>query len=140
MGGSCRIKSIGTGCGHLKEGVKASTRVFPLKVTELTHPIPVHNEGLLLLFHNDSGHNNIAADDEYKILGVIDWESAFVVPWEVIDFPSTLWMIKQGRQKTLDRKDYVDAIGRVEDVRQIPPLLSNAGQDLVHGDEVIYIS
>jgi aminoglycoside phosphotransferase (APT) family kinase protein len=34
------------------------------------------------------GHNNMVFDDEYNLLGVIDWEAAYAGPWELFgEFP-----------------------------------------------------
>jgi aminoglycoside phosphotransferase (APT) family kinase protein len=39
---------------------------------------PVQDKGPFPLCHGDFGHNNMVFDDEYNLLGVIDWEAAYV--------------------------------------------------------------
>ncbi|KAL4873120.1 hypothetical protein BDV12DRAFT_209107 [Aspergillus spectabilis] len=52
------------------------------------------NNGPFPLCHGDFGHNNIVFDDNYHLLGVIDWESAFAAPCEIAaEFPLTLSII-----------------------------------------------
>jgi hypothetical protein len=40
--------------------------------------ISKYDKGPFRLIHPDFGHNNIIVDDDFNILGVIDWEKAFV--------------------------------------------------------------
>lgn len=53
---------------------------FPPKVGELASDITAQDLGPFPLFHVDFGHNNIVVDDDYNVLGVIDWEHAYSVP------------------------------------------------------------
>lgn len=32
-------------------------------------------------------HSNIIVDQQYNVLGVIDWEGACTLPWELVEFP-----------------------------------------------------
>jgi len=53
--------------------------------------LSLEDEGPFRLIHPDFGHNNIIIDDSYSILGVIDWEGAFVGPSEMAaQFPLRL--------------------------------------------------
>ena len=45
--------------------------------------ISQHDRGPFRLIHLDFGHNNIIVDDEFNVLGVIDWEKSFVGPCEM---------------------------------------------------------
>ena len=45
--------------------------------------ISQHDRGPFRLIHPDFGHNNIIVDDEFNVLGVIDWEKSFVGPCEM---------------------------------------------------------
>jgi hypothetical protein len=38
------------------------------------------------LMHPDLYQGNIIADDNYKIIGVIDWEGAHSMPWELLEY------------------------------------------------------
>ena len=92
-------------------------------------------------------------DDIYNILGVIDWEDASTVPWEIIDYPMTFgWLpvallgpglykengeLKYGGRdlQFAKREGYVKAVREMELETGVPPVLSDvladvAGQDL----------
>ncbi|EPE04194.1 hypothetical protein F503_04709 [Ophiostoma piceae UAMH 11346] len=51
-----------------------------------------HNSGPFPLYHPDFLHSNIivAGDDDFSVLGVIDWEGAHTVPVELLRFPRFL--------------------------------------------------
>ena len=64
---------------------------FTKSINKLADRLSVHDHGPFPLCHGDFGHNNIIIDNKYRVLGVIDWETAFAGPWEVFgDFPLTL--------------------------------------------------
>lgn len=42
----------------------------------------IRNNGPFPLAHNDLGVHNVLFDDNWKLVGVIDWSGACVVPWE----------------------------------------------------------
>lgn len=42
----------------------------------------IRNEGPFPLAHNDLGVHNALFDEDWKLVGVIDWSGACVVPWE----------------------------------------------------------
>ncbi len=44
------------------------------------------------LYHPDFRHSNIIVDPDCSVLGVIYWENASTVPWEVVEFPLFLSM------------------------------------------------
>ncbi|KAI9748499.1 MAG: hypothetical protein M4579_007206 [Chaenotheca gracillima] len=149
---AARIKEA---CGDIGDEVIASTEAFPGKLQDLAARICAtgRDHGPFPLCHVDFGHNNIVVDDEYKVLGVIDWEEAFAAPWETIDFPLTLRQVPvkmdapgnydehglhvdEGmRKRRGDRKDYIAAVRRAEARRGLPSTLSDvladdAGQDV----------
>ena len=126
---------------------------FPTRLKKLAATIPIRNNGPFPLIHVDFGFWNVVVDDDYKILGLIDWESAYVQPWERVTFPLCVgpgpapmgpseWYDADGAPLTEhlkkgveEEKDYVDAVRRYEEARGLPPTLSNvlgdrAGQDL----------
>lgn len=43
--------------------------------------------------HTDLWHSNIVVTTMFNVLGVIDWEGAYTVPWELIDAPRFLYTI-----------------------------------------------
>ena len=140
-------------CGDYSDEIAAQIRDFPLRLKELAVNIPIRNHGPFPLFHPDYGYNNIIVDDDYKVLGVIDWENASTVPWEIVDFPLPLGITpvpiespkfhdkygvpksQKTRHTLCDQKWYTEAVRQVERSKGMPPLLSavlgdKAGQDL----------
>lgn len=74
--------------GAYAEEILASITVFQAAVEELAGRISLRNEGPFPLFHGDFGHHNIVVDDSYHLKGLIDFESSFACPWEMISiFP-----------------------------------------------------
>ena len=61
--------------GEESDRIEASILNFLLRVQELAATIPVRNHGPFLIVHNDFGHNNIVVDDNWNMLGVIDWDT-----------------------------------------------------------------
>ena len=109
------------------EEMEASIAKFPPRIKALAAKIPLRDSGPFPLVHDDSGHHNIVVDDDYNILGVIDWENASSMPWEIVYFLLTLsvlprpimpeWMYEDGvtkNEKTRvminERKGYVNAV------------------------------
>lgn len=134
--------------------IKASIMAFPQKLKALAANIPARDHGPFPLVHDDFGHNNIVVDDDYNILGVIDWEHAGSMPWESVFFPLTLsllprpmmpeWMYENGVPKNEEvrvimdeRKDYVNAVCRIERQEGSSHFLSAALGDEV-GQELAY--
>lgn len=79
-----RVKQI---WGEGYEEIIAQIASFPPRVGEVASKISARDQGPFPLFHVDFGHNNIVVDDDYNVLGVIDWEHACSVPWERIGGP-----------------------------------------------------
>ena len=80
-------------CGQYYNEILIQIANFPRKLGEVAASIPIRNHGPFPLFHPDFGHNNMIIDDDYNILGVIDWEHACSLPWECMRFPSILAVI-----------------------------------------------
>lgn len=134
--------------------IKASIIDFPLRIRARAANIPIRDLGPFPLVHDDFGHANVVVDDNYNILGVIDWENACSMPWESIYFPLTLsvvprpmvpaWMYEDDipknekiRVKIIEREEYVDAVRQVEERDGLPCWLSatltdQAGQQLAY--------
>ncbi|TVY25150.1 hypothetical protein LHYA1_G006488 [Lachnellula hyalina] len=115
--------------GPYAEEILPSVSLFTKSITKIAERLSVRDKGPFPLCHGDFGHNNIIVDDEYRILGVIDWEGAFAGPWELFgDFPLTLQVIPPAmdlpsnygedgipeddslKQKFTDQKEYVRVI------------------------------
>ena len=119
--------------GEYADEIVPSVSSFPESVGRLASRLSVRDDGPFPLCHGDFGHNNTVVDDDYQILGVIDWESAFAGPWEIFgDFPLSFSTVpppmdvpwnynKDGSpkdaelaQKFADQREYVAAVRREE--------------------------
>ncbi|KAI3336838.1 hypothetical protein HD806DRAFT_19503 [Xylariaceae sp. AK1471] len=119
--------------GPYADEIIPSVASFPEAIRRFSSRISVRDHGPFPLCHGDFGHNNMIVDDEYHVLGVIDWESAFAGPWEVFaDFPLTLSTIPPAMdapwnhdemgcpkdpeiaQKYADQRDYIAAVKEQE--------------------------
>ncbi|GKT71525.1 protein kinase-like domain protein [Colletotrichum tofieldiae] len=58
--------------------------------------------------HNDLFHSNVIVTKDYGVLGVIDWENSYAVPWELINAP---WFLNTV-PRLLNRPDQYDNAGR----------------------------
>lgn len=67
-----------------------STVAFPENIA--AH-ISVLDQGPSPLFHADFGPNNIVLDDGYNVLGVIHWEHTCSMPWDTVEFPTTVQLV-----------------------------------------------
>lgn len=127
---------------------------FPPRVGELASKISARDQGPFPLFHVDFGHNNIVVDDDYNVLGVIDWEHACSMPWECIHFPWTMSVVPapmvpnnydengipvdfRTRTKLEEQKGYINTVQETERVKGLSPELSTtlanqASQDLAY--------
>lgn len=80
--------------GTYADQIVPSVASFPASVARLASLLSVKDHGPFPLCHGDFGHNNTVVDDDYRILGVIDWEAAFAGPWELFaTYPLSLRMV-----------------------------------------------
>ena len=65
---------------------------FPSQIKAMASRLsPSHNEGPFPLCHDDFLHSNIMVDKKsFNVTGIIDWEGACTVPWELVAFPEFL--------------------------------------------------
>lgn len=64
---------------------------FPSQMKAIASQLSSYNEGPFPLDHDDFLHSNIMVnEDNFDVTGVIDWEGACTVPWELIGFPEFL--------------------------------------------------
>ncbi|KAJ5286332.1 hypothetical protein N7524_001638 [Penicillium chrysogenum] len=115
--------------GSFADQLSFSASSFISLVKTLAGNLSVQDKGPFPLCHGDFGHNNMVFDDEYNILGVIDWEAAYAGPWELFgEFPLTLSMLPpdmdapwnydesglprdaESLQRCADRRGYVTAV------------------------------
>jgi len=142
-------EELRTASGEYADEIIPSVSSFPKSISNLASRLSTRDHGPFPLCHGDFGHNNIIVDDEYRVLGLIDWEASFAGPWEMFaDFPLTLSMVppaidvpwnynEQGdpvtdelQQQLADQKSYVAAVKDVENSRGTGNLLSDALKDL----------
>lgn len=64
---------------------------FPAQIKGMASQLSRRNEGPFPLDHDDFLHSNIMVDEKtFDVTGIIDWEGACTVPWELIGFPDFL--------------------------------------------------
>ena len=135
--------------------LESSIVAFPTRLKKLAATMASRNSGPFPLIHFYFGFWNVVMDDDYKILGVIDWEFAYPEPWETVQFPLCMgpspapmgpshWYDADGvpvngdiKNGLKEEKEYVDAVRRYEQARGLSPTLSavlsdRAGQDLAY--------
>lgn len=125
-------------CGPYADEIVPSVASFTQCVADISEYMSTaHDKGPFPLCHGDFGHNNIIVDDHYRILGVIDWESAFAGPWEIFgEFPLNLSIVPPAMnlpkdydengwpkdpvlvRRFEDRNDYIEAVKQEENGRQ----------------------
>ena len=100
------------------------------------------------LYHRDFFHSNVVVDERYTILGVIDWDGACVLPWELAEFPlfpetvprptDAPWNYdadglprdEDTRQRWSEREGYVGMVARWEEQEAADDRLSSALRDV----------
>lgn len=117
----------------IREKVLYSIQNFPKRLQELASGGRIstrNNTGPFPLYHPDLYHSNIIVDESYKVLGVIDWEGACTVPWEIIQPPLFLTTVppamddtgkygEDGRPKDLNTiRQYADVADYVRCVQE----------------------
>ncbi|RKK89688.1 hypothetical protein BFJ68_g16646 [Fusarium oxysporum] len=135
--------------GQHADDIAYSTSLFPQTIKKLADKLSVCDHGPFPICHGDFGHNNIIVDDNYKVLGVIDWEGAFAAPWEIFgDFPLNLSIVPPAMdvpwaynedgspksadvaQRFADQEEYVAAVKEEENrsggVHQLSEALENS--------------
>jgi hypothetical protein len=127
--------------GPVKD-ILASITEFPLQVGAMASFLSSSDRGPFPVSHTDFLHSNIVIDQKYKILGVINWEGACTLPWELVEFPIFLETVpvpmdapwnynefgepleQDTRRKWQERKDYVKMVAKVESTKQSDHKLS----------------
>ena len=75
----------------LAERMIAIINEFPSQIKAMASRLSARNNGPFPLCHDDFLHSNIMVDENsFDITGIIDWEGACTVPWELIAFPEFL--------------------------------------------------
>ncbi|KAL1844701.1 hypothetical protein VTK73DRAFT_1999 [Phialemonium thermophilum] len=120
---------------HLADEVLAAIRSFPSAVRDLARWFPFH-DGPFPLIHTDLYSSNIIIDEHYNVLSVIDWEGAFVGPWELVEFNKELSIVPPALDGPLyqetessvaarhARAEFVNTVRGMEERRQLDTRLS----------------
>ncbi|KAL3456031.1 hypothetical protein BJX64DRAFT_271350 [Aspergillus heterothallicus] len=129
------------------EEVLSSIRDFPRRLHELASRIALYNEGPFPLYHPDLYQSNVIVDDSFRVLGVIDWEGACTVPWEMVQPPLFLSVLPRAMddpsnydasggpkdqdsiQRLKERDEYVQYVGDAEKELGIDNMLSTVLSD-----------
>lgn len=82
---------------------------FPSRLAKLaSNGKQFTREGPFPIRHNDLFHSNVIVTKAYDVVGVIDWENSYTVPWELIDAP---WFLNTV-PRLLNRPDQYDDEGQ----------------------------
>ena len=106
---------------------------FPVQIKAMASRISATNNGPFPLCHDDFLHSNIMVDESnFDVTGIIDWEGACTVPWELIAFPEFLQTMpasfdlphkydqegqpldEEVRQTWRERQEYIEMVESVE--------------------------
>ncbi|KAJ5562903.1 hypothetical protein N7461_001664 [Penicillium sp. DV-2018c] len=107
---------------------------FPQQIKAMADRLSLCNDGPFPLDHDDFLHSNIMVDEEsFDVTGIIDWEGACTVPWELIAFPEFLSCMpasfnlpenydqdglpvdEEVRETWREREAYIEMVKSVED-------------------------
>ncbi|KAJ2975187.1 hypothetical protein NUW58_g8429 [Xylaria curta] len=125
-------KILGMMKGGLARRVLASINEFPSKIKAMARRISCNNQGPFPLCHADFLHSNIIVDEDFQVLGIIDWEGACTLPLQLVTFPGFLNAMPasfdspdnyreggqpvddQQRQRWKEQNDYVQMVESAE--------------------------
>ncbi|KAH1966864.1 hypothetical protein KXV80_003701, partial [Aspergillus fumigatus] len=93
------------------DSILSSINAFPDRLREVACRVSANNSGPFPLYHPDFYHSNVIVDESFKVLGVIDWEGACTVPWELVEPPLFLGIVPPAMD---DPKNY-EADGQPKD-------------------------
>jgi len=72
---------------NLAREVSDSIARFPSRLIQIISKQTTLKPGPFPVCHNDLMHSNIIVDKNLKALGIIDWEGACTLPWELVEYP-----------------------------------------------------
>jgi hypothetical protein len=129
--------------GHrpdLFDSVWGSIRDFPSQLSDLARRRSFQS-GPFPIFHTDLYRSNVLVDSNYRIQRVLDWDNAFVAPWELVEFPKDLYSAppsllgssyheqESDRNRFREREEYIRTIKREEEDRKLGNKLSAVFSD-----------
>ncbi|RHZ43885.1 uncharacterized protein CDV56_102637 [Aspergillus thermomutatus] len=79
--------------GGPTDSILCLINAFPSCLREMACRVSANDNGPFLLYHPDFYQSNIIVDESFRVLGVIDWEGACTVPWELVEPPLFLSMV-----------------------------------------------
>ncbi|KAI0190544.1 kinase-like domain-containing protein [Astrocystis sublimbata] len=138
------LKMMGEGPANR---VLAAIKKFPSQLKAVVDQMSCDNYGPFPLCHADFFHSNIVVDENFQILGIIDWEGACTLPLQLVTFPAFLDIMpplfgspnnynKDGvpldgrqRQRWNDRKGYAQMVQSAELAEVDDHLLSRCLND-----------
>jgi hypothetical protein len=74
---------------HIADEIVLPVQQFPSRFKNIARTLSFR-KGPFSIRHADSYHCNIIIDDLYNMLSDIDSGGAFLVPWEIMEFPAFL--------------------------------------------------
>ncbi|CEL03983.1 hypothetical protein ASPCAL05117 [Aspergillus calidoustus] len=101
-------------CGPVDD-ILSSIHKFPDGLRDLASKISACDNGPFPLYHPDFYHSNIIVDESFAVLGVIDWEGACTVPWELVEPPLFLCTVPPA----MDSPNNYNADGQHKDINVI---------------------
>ncbi|EQK97880.1 Protein kinase-like domain protein [Ophiocordyceps sinensis CO18] len=127
----------------LRSRILTSIQAFPNELASSAADLITHNDGPFPIAHTDFFHSNIIVDSKYHIQGVIDWEGACTMPWELVEPPLFLETVppeldapnnydengvpvdQDTRQRWDDRRQYEKLVAKMELETQGDNMLSS---------------
>lgn len=127
----------------LRSRILTSIQAFPNQLASSAADLITHNDGPFPITHTDFFHSNNVVDSEYTIQGVIDWEGACTMPWELVEPPLFLETVppeldapynydengvpvdQDTRQRWDDRRQYEKLVAEMELETQGDNMLSS---------------
>ncbi|KAI1182632.1 kinase-like domain-containing protein [Nemania serpens] len=137
----------------IAQAVRASVKDFPARLKSMMETKQIiMKDGPFPVCHTDLMHSNIVVDKDYKVLGIIDWEGACTLPWELVEYPLFLDTLPRvfntpdeydargeplaadTRQCWYNRKEYLEMVRLAEsfDQRLSDSLADSKGQGLAY--------
>jgi hypothetical protein len=125
---------------ELVDEILTSIKDFPSQLRNFAQHY-CFQKGPFPLFHTDLYKSNVLVDSKYQVLSIIDWENAIVAPWELVEFIKDLSIVppvmdgslyheeESDREILTERREYIEAVRKMEKMRQLDNKLSTTLSD-----------